>query len=517
MTSLVAPLRRRLGLALGAALFAATASATPLPARIEAESYTNMSGVQTEGCTEGGQDVGWIDAGDWMVYPISVPQPGSYVIQLRVASPNSGGVASLDLDAGSTVLGTIAIPNTGGWQSWTTVSTTVSLGAGDFNLGVYAATGGWNLNWIDIAPAAPTSGTTAYQDCGYGGYAVGLGEGRYTLSSLLARGARNDDLSSLTVAPGYHVVLYGDDGFTGPSMVTDAATACLVDRGFNDVVSSLKVLSNGVAAPPASWQEHWFEHDQLLSLVFQDQDVAVYFDDATPRSIGWMNKYVGDAWRYTKRLYGDLDGSGDDQRLYAVFHTGKYGGGHPSYYFSSTHDYRNVIDLGAGPWDGSTGWNLDATTHEIAHIVESATSGTQNSPAFGLWRDSKWAEIYVYDVYVGLGLDAEAGRVYADLMTRTDDFPVAGTQWFKNWFYPIWNGYGRGAVLARFFRLMAQNFPRNGAAYARDMNWGEFVHFWSGAAGVNLKAQATIAFGWSSTWEQQFEQAQRDFPNVKYQ
>ena len=27
--------------------------------------------------------------------------------------------------------------------------------------------------------------------------------------------------------------------------------------------------------PPATWQEHWFEHNQLLSRVFFDNDVAI--------------------------------------------------------------------------------------------------------------------------------------------------------------------------------------------------------------------------------------------------
>ena len=63
---------------------------------------------------------------------------------------------------------------------------------------------------------------------------------------------------------------------------------------------------------------------------------------------------------------------------------------------------------------------------------------------------------------------------------------------------------------------MSQNFPKNGKTYARDMNWGEFVHFWSGAAGADLRNQATIAFGWPSDWEQQFQQAKKDFPNLHY-
>ncbi|MDB5126158.1 MAG: hypothetical protein JWQ85_390, partial [Mucilaginibacter sp.] len=37
-----------------------------------------------------------------------------------------------------------------------------------------------------------------------------------------------------------------------------------------------------------------------------------------------------------------------------------------------------------------------------------------------------------------------------------------------------------------------------------------------GASGVNLKAQATTAFGWKGEWEGQLKKAQKDFPAVKY-
>jgi len=214
-----------------------------------------------------------------------------------------------------------------------------------------------------------------------------------------------------------------------------------------------------------------------------------------------------------------MDGGGSDQRLWAIFHADKYSGGHPSYYFDGSHDYRNVIDLGqTGSWQNPTGWNLDATTHEVCHIVESTTNDAQGSPCFPLWRDSKWGEIYNYDVYVGLGRTADATRWYNEVINNVDDFPRTGTQWFKNWFYPIWNQYGRGGVLSRFYKFMSEYFPKNGNRYSRDMNWGEFVHFWSGAANKNLKPLATTAFGWPTSWENQFQQAQRDFaftyPNI---
>jgi beta-glucanase (GH16 family) len=130
---------------------------------IQAESYSNMLGVQTEATTDagGGQNVGWIEAGDWMAYnSINFPTTGTYQVEYRVASLNGGGRLSLDLNAGSIVLGALDVPATGGWQNWTTISHTVSVTAGTYNLGLYAVAGGWNINWIRITPvggAAPAT------------------------------------------------------------------------------------------------------------------------------------------------------------------------------------------------------------------------------------------------------------------------------------------------------------------------------------------------------------------------
>ncbi|MFB9058204.1 beta-1,3-glucanase family protein [Mariniflexile ostreae] len=119
--------------------------------KIEAEHYTSMHGITTEDCAEGGQNVGYIDTADWMAYAnINFSSSGNYRIEYRVASALEGGALSADLNAGTTVLGQINIPNTGGWQNWTTLAHTVYINAGTHALGLYATNGGWNINWIKI-------------------------------------------------------------------------------------------------------------------------------------------------------------------------------------------------------------------------------------------------------------------------------------------------------------------------------------------------------------------------------
>ena len=270
--------------------------------------------------------------------------------------------------------------------------------------------------------------------------------------------------------------------------------------------------------PPSTWQEHWFDHKQLVSRVYYDTSLVVYYDADVKKDIAWPFSFVKDVWLYSRKVYGAEFGT--DKRLYAVFHTGKYSGGHPGYYYSNNHDNRNVIDCGSNSsnaWESGAGNDLDLVTHEIGHIVESAANNTKGSPAFAIWKDSKWMEIYIYDVYRGLGRTADAERWYNLMMNTTDNFPRTNTQWFKNWFYPIYTQYGGSAVLNKFFKMVALHFPRDGSQkFTRDMNWGEFVHFWSGAAGADLKAMASNAFGWSNEWEQQLTKAKTDFPSVKY-
>jgi chitinase len=133
--------------------------------QLEAEAANVNSGMTAETTTDtgGGQNMGYVDASDYLVFNnINFPATGSYTIEYRVASP-SGGTVSSDLNAGSMQLGSTTIPTTGGWQTWTTVSKTVTINAGTYNFGVYAQTGGYNINWVRITKvsgareAAPTA------------------------------------------------------------------------------------------------------------------------------------------------------------------------------------------------------------------------------------------------------------------------------------------------------------------------------------------------------------------------
>ena len=121
--------------------------------QIEAERFTAFNNVQNEPCSEGGQNVGYIENGSFIAYSnINFPTSGNYLIEYRIASTTGAGRFSSDLNAGSTVLGELSVPNTGGWQNWQTISQTVNINAGTYQFGLFSIIGGWNINWIRITP-----------------------------------------------------------------------------------------------------------------------------------------------------------------------------------------------------------------------------------------------------------------------------------------------------------------------------------------------------------------------------
>lgn len=123
----------------------------------------------------GGYNVGWIRDDEWLEYSVTVNE-GTYDVQVRVASPRSGG--KLRISLGETPLGTVTVPNTGGLQQWTTVtlSDIVPPSVGDQLLRVDVLSGDFNLNWIEFVSHGTTStptpdeyGDQAYGEYGYGG------------------------------------------------------------------------------------------------------------------------------------------------------------------------------------------------------------------------------------------------------------------------------------------------------------------------------------------------------------
>ncbi|MBN1412032.1 MAG: carbohydrate-binding protein [Spirochaetales bacterium] len=168
------------------------ANGFPVPGKIEAEDYDAMSGIQTEATTDtgGGSNVGWIEAGDWMEYNVNVSYTGNYTAEYRVASLST--VASMSLLFDGVNKGTVSIPVTGGWQTWTTVSHVVSLNSGNHTIRLSAGTSGFNVNWMNFTYGAvntstptPTSAPTPTPNSGTSNYEILIWIAAYNLNTCM--------------------------------------------------------------------------------------------------------------------------------------------------------------------------------------------------------------------------------------------------------------------------------------------------------------------------------------------
>jgi glucosylceramidase len=133
--------------------------------QIQASSFNSVLGLETESTTDsgGGYDVGYADDGDSAVYQNVNFAAGFTNVNVRIASDGSGGNLEFRLDSATGPLISVAtLPITGGWQTWETVSGSVSNVTGLHNLYIVfkGGSGVGNLNWFQFSgalpPAAPT-------------------------------------------------------------------------------------------------------------------------------------------------------------------------------------------------------------------------------------------------------------------------------------------------------------------------------------------------------------------------
>ena len=285
-----------------------------------------------------------------------------------------------------------------------------------------------------------------------------------------------------------------------------------------------------VPTPPASWTETgWYSgHDRLVTLRGMDSDIAMYTDPyVTPASVDWLRPIFNQHFKFTKTAYGSLS----DPLLFVIAEQDNrpedtkdiYGVGGVINVDKPEAFYRNITFAASADWTNKDNlWNINALTHELGHIVEFNNNGWFDSPSFSAWGDSKWCEIFVWDVLAhSTSLPANwADRTLADFNNAVDD---AGNHWFRDFTYPLYLGKlgntdpsrKSSALYSRYFQLLAQYLPKLDSTYGKkQMTLGEYIHFMSAASGVNLEAQAKIAFRWTPELELQFANAQLQFPQV---
>jgi lysophospholipase L1-like esterase len=180
-----------------------------------ADSY-RPDGVDLEACTDTGcgYDIGWTATGQWFNYTVDVATAGRYTVSLQLASPSGVSDALHIADsAGSNLSGAIAAPDTGGWQTWAAVATSVTLPAGVQTLTLDQDNGGWNIYNVTLAAASSGINTAAWYEVvntssGLCLSAAGAGTANGTaVQQLACTGATSQLWQFDPAATGYYEVL----------------------------------------------------------------------------------------------------------------------------------------------------------------------------------------------------------------------------------------------------------------------------------------------------------------------
>jgi hypothetical protein len=132
------------------------AKANP-PVRIEGENPSSATGEVRPGESggdEGGLCLGWIQNNTSATYKSINLGSGYTSFRARVSSDTSGGTIEIRTNgpAGS-LLGTVAVPNTGGWDKFITVSTRIAMVSGTKDITLRFVGDGYylfNVNWFEF-------------------------------------------------------------------------------------------------------------------------------------------------------------------------------------------------------------------------------------------------------------------------------------------------------------------------------------------------------------------------------
>jgi chitinase len=161
-----------------------------------------------------GNDLGWSAAGQWFRYTVNASTAGSYTVSFLVASPTAVTDAfHLSNSSGTNLSGSVAVPATGGYQTWVTVTATVTLPAGTQTLTLNEDAAGWNID--SMAFASGVSGCTSVP-----GTPTGLAASGTTNTST------NLTWTASTIPSGCTLTNYTITG--GPSSVTSTGTSTTV-------------------------------------------------------------------------------------------------------------------------------------------------------------------------------------------------------------------------------------------------------------------------------------------------
>lgn len=122
---------------------------------INSGGYYRWDGVDIDMANDekGGYCVTHLEPGEWLNYTVHIPETEMYDFFVGTASPIRSGKFHIEMD-GENITGSKIVPYTGSQEKWTSVeSKNVSLTEGIHTLKLYIESGGFKVNYIELAYA----------------------------------------------------------------------------------------------------------------------------------------------------------------------------------------------------------------------------------------------------------------------------------------------------------------------------------------------------------------------------
>jgi Carbohydrate binding module (family 6)/Protein of unknown function (DUF1573) len=175
-----------------------------------------------------GNDLGWTAAGQWFRYTVNVSTAGTYTVSFLVASPTAVADAfHLSNSSGANLSGAVAVPATGGFQTWTTVTATVTLPAGTQTLTLNQDAAGWNIDSMAFALSSGSSPSFSMSDSP-GSLSVAQGSsGSSTITVSSSNGFNSAVSLSVSGLPAGVTASFSSGSVTPPSNGSATSTLTL--------------------------------------------------------------------------------------------------------------------------------------------------------------------------------------------------------------------------------------------------------------------------------------------------